>query len=425
MLLPIKQRHCFYHALAIMAVYPSASSFSRRGYRKVVKQLLARMKQWTKIVPDSTLSKYWLMQAEWARLEHKQAKAAKLYDQAIRWAQETGYSRDEAIANELAAQYFLSIDNHPIAEAYLQHACKAYFKWGAEGKVNSMRERYPILRELSFPENDPSVNSNDSADQPFEAIAESRLHDRLDQESDMDTLRQVSQMASKNNVETEWLESFLDLAIRSAGAERGFVMLGNEGKWVVESKKEVNRKQEKRGDHRVDYSAAVVQFVMRTRESVVLGEARHSLFASDPYIRQERHRSILCLPIRYPDHRFGVLYLENNLTSDAFTADRLEVLELAFSRIAYLKLWQSPERNDPAATPVKGKAAPVLIESLSKREMDILGLMAEGLSNKEIALRLEITEGTVKIHAYHIYGKLQVKRRVQAISKARELRILE
>ncbi|MDB5052433.1 MAG: ypdA 2 [Bacilli bacterium] len=80
---------------------------------------------------------------------------------------------------------------------------------------------------------------------------------------------------------------------------------------------------------------------------------------------------------------------------------------------------------DEAAKIVNVKLKPSSVESLSNREIDILRQMADGLSNKEIAIRFELTEGTVKNHAFNIYGKLQVNRRVQAISKARELQILD
>jgi LuxR family transcriptional regulator, maltose regulon positive regulatory protein len=50
----------------------------------------------------------------------------------------------------------------------------------------------------------------------------------------------------------------------------------------------------------------------------------------------------------------------------------------------------------------------------------VLEQIAEGLSNKEIAQRLVLTEGTVKLHLHRIYGKLQVKGRVQAIQKAKQ-----
>ena len=66
----------------------------------------------------------------------------------------------------------------------------------------------------------------------------------------------------------------------------------------------------------------------------------------------------------------------------------------------------------------------LLIEPLTAREMDVLELLVEGLSNQEIATRLMIAEGTVKYYTRQIYGKLQVRNRAQAINLARELRLV-
>jgi DNA-binding NarL/FixJ family response regulator len=65
-----------------------------------------------------------------------------------------------------------------------------------------------------------------------------------------------------------------------------------------------------------------------------------------------------------------------------------------------------------------------LVEPLSERELEILALIARGASNKEIAGRLFIAEGTVKNHVTHILGKLAVRDRTQAALKARELGLL-
>jgi LuxR family maltose regulon positive regulatory protein len=65
-----------------------------------------------------------------------------------------------------------------------------------------------------------------------------------------------------------------------------------------------------------------------------------------------------------------------------------------------------------------------LIEPLTEREMDVLKLIAEGLSNPEIAEKLFLSVGTVKTHVKHIYGKLGVDDRVKAAGKARELGII-
>jgi LuxR family maltose regulon positive regulatory protein len=62
-----------------------------------------------------------------------------------------------------------------------------------------------------------------------------------------------------------------------------------------------------------------------------------------------------------------------------------------------------------------------LVEPLSERELEVLALVAQGLSNREIAERLFITVGTVKTHAHNIYGKLGVNRRTEAVARAQEL----
>jgi LuxR family maltose regulon positive regulatory protein len=65
-----------------------------------------------------------------------------------------------------------------------------------------------------------------------------------------------------------------------------------------------------------------------------------------------------------------------------------------------------------------------LLEPLTERELDILRLLAAGMSNREIAASLVITLGTVKWYVNSIYGKLNVNSRVQAVARAKELRLL-
>jgi LuxR family maltose regulon positive regulatory protein len=71
-----------------------------------------------------------------------------------------------------------------------------------------------------------------------------------------------------------------------------------------------------------------------------------------------------------------------------------------------------------------GIALSSLIEPLSKRELEILKLVAQGLSNREISERLVLALSTVKGHNQNIYGKLGVQRRTEAVARARELGLL-
>ncbi|WP_052339626.1 helix-turn-helix transcriptional regulator [Gorillibacterium massiliense] len=62
--------------------------------------------------------------------------------------------------------------------------------------------------------------------------------------------------------------------------------------------------------------------------------------------------------------------------------------------------------------------------TLTNRETEVLKLTALGLSNKETARRLVLSEGTVKLHLHRVYSKLQASGRVQAIQRARQLRLI-
>lgn len=62
-----------------------------------------------------------------------------------------------------------------------------------------------------------------------------------------------------------------------------------------------------------------------------------------------------------------------------------------------------------------------LTEPLSQRELEVLQWLAFGISNREIGRHLYITEGTVKTHVYHIFGKLNVRNRTQATLQAIKL----
>jgi DNA-binding CsgD family transcriptional regulator len=84
----------------------------------------------------------------------------------------------------------------------------------------------------------------------------------------------------------------------------------------------------------------------------------------------------------------------------------------------------TPHLDTAPSAPADAEPGAIAAEPLSRRELDVLRLMANGQSNQEIAQTLILAISTIKMHIKHIYGKLGVRNRVQALAQARSRGIL-
>ena len=122
-------------------------------------------------------------------------------------------------------------------------------------------------------------------------------------------------------------------------------------------------------------------------------------------------------------HYGGVV--KNNLTDEAIYGDRQGASSTLVSNYQYndaSSIFVDPDNGDVERQPQKSHQP--LVDPLSQRELEVLALIADGLTNQQIADQLYIGISTVKKHINHIYSKLGVKNRTQALLKARELKIL-
>lgn len=120
---------------------------------------------------------------------------------------------------------------------------------------------------------------------------------------------------------------------------------------------------------------------------------------------------------------FALRWLEYRYAVRVFSTQ----IYIAFIAVAFtaLGVWlgrRLTQREPAASFEINTQAIACL--GISDREYEVLALLADGHSNRELAERLFVSPNTVKTHLANLYGKLEVTRRTQAIRKARELRLI-
>jgi signal transduction histidine kinase len=150
----------------------------------------------------------------------------------------------------------------------------------------------------------------------------------------------ASQAISGEMILPELIEKLLRIAVEHAGAERGLLILFRGGEPRIEAEAITGHGRIQVAVRQAavapsDLPQSALHYVIRTLESVLLDDAStDDVYSKDEYVRLNRSRSVLCLPIVKQAKLVGALYLENSLTPCAFTPDRVTVLDLLASQAA-------------------------------------------------------------------------------------------
>ncbi|HCY64755.1 MAG TPA: hypothetical protein DHV59_18420 [Oxalobacteraceae bacterium] len=328
----------FYHALCLLACYTGMDSGEQSSARRQIVQLQKKLKSWARHAPMNYLHKWQLVQAEFKRVQGKSREAAEWYDLAITGAREHGYLNEEALANELAARFHLAMDRLMYARMYMGEAHARYRQWGALAKLAQLEKTYPELL----------------AGMAGAGVAQAALTlTPVEQRLDIETVIKASNTLSGEIHLDKLMEKLMRLLIENAGAERGALLLLADGVLRLQASIEADRIEVRQAiplDEQVPLSLSVINYVKRTGDRLVLDDAGNDMrFNGDPYIAQNRPKSLLCIPLQKQASLVGILYLENNLATDVFTPERIGLLQILSTQIAIslenATLYQDLERK--------------------------------------------------------------------------------
>jgi predicted ATPase len=197
-----------YDSLARLAIYRESAPADRREIRARVRRNQKRLAGWARHAPMNYRHKHALVAAEEARVTDRPGLARELYDRAISEARQHGYRNEEALAQELAGNFYLELGHEHLAFHYLRDAKAAYRQWGARAKVQALERHFPQVLTLERTRPGGTVtrtaSTRSTSEGPFTEL-------------DLSTVFKAAQALSSQLELDRLLPALMELLIESAG----------------------------------------------------------------------------------------------------------------------------------------------------------------------------------------------------------------
>ncbi|MEB3355288.1 MAG: AAA family ATPase [Synechococcales bacterium] len=331
-----------YDSLLALAVFDRGNE-DQAALLERVAQNQSQLNHWACYAPMNYQHKADLVEAERCRVANKPYEAAELYDRAIAGARENGYTQEAALANELAAKFYLNWGKIKVAAGYLQESYYGYAQWGAKAKTDDLEQRYPELLRPIFQSATRTVlstfatlsNANPALDVPD--AAHLPINPRIDNAAlDLATILNAAQRLSRTIDLNELLDQLIQIILQNSGGDYCALILPNPaGEWQVRAiaiPEALDISTEPLESSHLPIK--LIQYVKNTQTVVVMDDLKTELAIADDYLIQKQPKSVLGLPIFNQGRLLGILYLENQLTSCVFTRDRILILNFLCTQAA-------------------------------------------------------------------------------------------
>lgn len=312
----------FYEALSIAALFPEAMPELQQEFTERLRRLRDRHECSAQSCPANFAAPHALISAETAAIEGRDLEAMQGYERAIRLSSEHGLLHIEAFANECAARFYHGRGYGGSAGAYLSNAYACHERWGAAGKLRQLELSFPQLRRSSA-----AGTGKRDVRAHLDALA---------------TMKALHTLAGETAVD-RLMNKLLRVMIELAGAQKGYLIMPRDSGLNIEAmaaldssgRMEVRQLHDMRVATSFLAPASIIQHAWRAKQRILLDDARiPSRFSSDTYILDSRPKSILCQPIFMREELFGLIYLENNLVTAAFSHGAAESLDMIASQAA-------------------------------------------------------------------------------------------
>ena len=309
----------FFESLAL--IYKAMGESVSPSIKKIKKNLKS-LKKWAKTSPSNYRHQYLLVKAGYQFLKSKNVSSAlPLFDKAIQEARQERYIQIEAMAYELTARCCFAGQLDNLGQIHIQRACNAYLFWGAEAKASMLRTEFS-----SIISNLPKISGSHSSSGSRSGLL------------DLATVIKASTAISGEIRFQDLLQTLLKIVIESAGAERAVLVMNEPSHPAIVADGTVQDIGIFDGIKIEEYDnipQSLILYSLRTGKELIIADAsNHQKWSADRYIRNINAKSILCILIKNQGKVIAGMYLENNLSANTFTAERVELLNMLTGQIA-------------------------------------------------------------------------------------------
>ncbi|MEM9276302.1 MAG: AAA family ATPase, partial [Cyanobacteria bacterium P01_F01_bin.143] len=339
----------FYSALAQLSLVSDAPHTQKKRFLKSVASARIKLKKWSRYAPKNHQHKYHLLKAEEYRVLGKTHKAIEFYDKAIAGAKENEYIQEEALANELAAKFYLDWGKEKVASGYMQEAYYCYAKWGAKAKTEDLEKRYPNLLKPILQQQRISFNPSETISFPATSSStrtSNSISTSISDILDFTSILKAAQTISSNIELDQLITNLTTIILQNSGAKKSVLILPQENNWQVRAITFINHQNNSQPkiktildsqsiDSCQDIPIKIINYIKNTQETVVIDNSQTEIPGIiGQYMLKHEPKSVLCTPIIDRGNLVGILYLENKFTSRVFTKERLQVINLLSSQAA-------------------------------------------------------------------------------------------